>query len=53
MPEEIATQLAEMRRYFKSGATQSYAFRKQQLLALQKAVIAHEAEIYTALKSAG
>lgn len=38
-----------MRTYFASGATRSYAFRKQQLLALKKVVISHEKEIYDAL----
>ena len=42
-------QLNAMRQYFVSGATRSYAFRKQQLLALKKAIIAHEEEIYAAL----
>ncbi|MEN9299841.1 MAG: hypothetical protein RLZZ429_2154 [Bacteroidota bacterium] len=42
-------QLNAMRLHFTSGATRSYAFRKQQLLALKKAIIAHEAEIYAAL----
>ena len=49
MPEEMVSQLNKMHRYFKSGATQSYAFRKQQLLALKKAVIDYEEEIYSAL----
>ena len=42
-------QLNAMRHYFTSGVTRSYTFRKQQLLALKKAIIAHEQEIYTAL----
>jgi aldehyde dehydrogenase (NAD+) len=42
-------QLNAMRNYFAAGATRSYAFRKQQLLALKKAIIAHEQEIYAAL----
>ncbi len=42
-------QLNAMRHYFTSGVTRSYAFRKQQLLALKKAIIVHEQEIYTAL----
>lgn len=44
-------QLNAMRHYFTSGATRSYTFRKQQLLALKKAIIAHEQEIYAALYS--
>lgn len=49
MSTEITGRLQNMRRYFQSGATRSYAFRKQQLLALKKAVIAYEEEIYAAL----
>lgn len=40
-----------MRRYFESGVTKPYKFRKQQLLALKRSVIAHEEEIYAALYS--
>ena len=49
MPTEILQQLNTMRRYFESGVTKPYSFRKQQLLALKQAVVAHEAEIYAAL----
>ena len=49
MPNDILTQLAAMRRYFETGVTKPYAFRKQQLLALKQSVIAHETEIYAAL----
>lgn len=49
MPADMIQQLAEMRRYFESGVTRPHAFRKQQLLALKKSVIAHEEEIYSAL----
>ncbi len=49
MSHDILMQLAAMRRYFESGVTKPYAFRKQQLLALKNAVIAHEEEIYAAL----
>ena len=49
MSYDILMQLAAMRRYFESGVTKPYAFRKQQLLTLKQAVIAHEEEIYTAL----
>ena len=45
MPE----QLTAMRRYFDTGITKPYAFRKQQLLALKRSVIAHEAALYKAL----
>ncbi len=49
MSHDILMQLAAMRQYFESGVTKPYAFRKQQLLALKNAVIAHEEEIYAAL----
>jgi aldehyde dehydrogenase (NAD+) len=49
MSIEITDSLHDMRRYYQSGATRSYAFRKQQLLALKKSVIAYEEEIYSAL----
>lgn len=49
MQNEIPTKLTAMRSYFNSGATKPYTFRKQQLLALKKAVVAHEEEIYAAL----
>jgi aldehyde dehydrogenase (NAD+) len=38
-----------MRAYFQSGATRSYAFRKQQLLLLRDAILKNEKEIYAAL----
>lgn len=49
MSNDLLTALNNMRSYFSSGATRSYAFRKQQLLALKKAVTSHEQEIYDAL----
>jgi len=49
MQNEILTQLAALRSYFNSGATKPYTFRKQQLLALKEAVVAHEEAIYAAL----
>lgn len=49
MPTEILQQLTAMRRYFESGITKPYSFRKQQLLALKQVVITHEEEIYAAL----
>lgn len=45
----ILSQLTAMRQYFDSGITKPYAFRKQQLLALKQAVVAHEEAIYAAL----
>lgn len=49
MPTGIVDQLTSLRRYFESGITKPYAFRKQQLLALKQSVINHEEEIYAAL----
>ena len=49
MPTEILQQLTAMRRYFETGVTKPYSFRKQQLLALKESVVAHEQAIYTAL----
>ncbi len=51
MQQGLLPALAHMRRYFETGVTQTYAFRKQQLLALKKAVISHEEEIYAALSA--
>jgi len=44
-------QLENMRSYFNSGATKSYAFRKEQLKKLKESILDHEQEIYDALYS--
>ncbi|MBS1607992.1 MAG: aldehyde dehydrogenase [Bacteroidetes bacterium] len=44
-----AWHLATMRDYFESGATRSYAFRKEQLKKLKQALLNHEQDIYDAL----
>lgn len=49
MSNDLLVSLNQMRHFFSSGATRSYAFRKEQLLALKKAVVANEQEIYAAL----
>jgi aldehyde dehydrogenase (NAD+) len=49
MSTDLIRQLTTMRRYFETGATKPYAFRKQQLIALKQSVVAHEEEIYAAL----
>ncbi len=41
--------LSSMRSYFQSGATQTLTFRKEQLLRLRKAIMAHEAALFAAL----
>jgi aldehyde dehydrogenase (NAD+) len=49
---EVLTAVHElmlMRSYVNSGATRSYAFRKQQLLLLRDAILENEKEIYAAL----
>jgi aldehyde dehydrogenase (NAD+) len=49
---EVLTAVHElmlMRTYVNSGATRSYAFRKQQLLLLRDAILENEKEIYAAL----
>ncbi|NNV56971.1 aldehyde dehydrogenase [Limnovirga soli] len=45
----MLTQLEKMRNYFVTGATQSYAFRKEQLLTLKKAILQHEQALHEAL----
>lgn len=47
----MITQLSSIRSFYNTQATLPYAFRKQQLLALKKAVIENEEAIYTALYS--
>lgn len=49
MSTEIVNQLKQMRHFFDTGATRSYAFRKKQLEVLKQAVQDYEEEIYTAL----
>lgn len=44
-------QLKTLRRYYDSGATKSYEFRKEQLKKLKAAVLQYENEIYEALYS--
>ena len=42
-------QLQKMRTYFESGITNSYDFRRQQLLILRKAILQYEKELHEAL----
>ncbi|MBK7433325.1 MAG: aldehyde dehydrogenase [Chitinophagaceae bacterium] len=42
-------ELSAMRRYFESGVTKPYAFRKKQLIVLRDAIKAHELELQEAL----
>ncbi|MBC7875248.1 MAG: aldehyde dehydrogenase [Ferruginibacter sp.] len=41
--------LDEMRRYFNSGATRSYHFRKEQLKKLKQSILQNEQDLYNAL----
>ncbi len=43
------TSLENMRRYFSSGATLAYKFRKEQLIKLKKSILKYENELYSAL----
>ena len=45
----IKEQLENMRRYFQTGATLSYEFRKEQLLKLKKTILKYEKELHAAL----
>lgn len=49
MSTDLVKQLNQMREYFNTGATRSYAFRKKQLEVLKQAVQDHEEAIYAAL----
>ncbi|TMI73449.1 MAG: aldehyde dehydrogenase [Bacteroidetes bacterium] len=42
-------QLAQLKRYFESGATLSYSFRRDQLKALKQSILNHEQDLYDAL----
>lgn len=41
--------LIELRKYFEGGHTQPFSFRKEQLIKLKKAILAHEKELHDAL----
>ncbi|HYM93281.1 MAG TPA: aldehyde dehydrogenase [Chitinophagaceae bacterium] len=41
--------LQDLRRYFESGVTQSYSFRKEQLRKLKRVILDHEKDLYEAL----
>ncbi|HMP86109.1 MAG TPA: aldehyde dehydrogenase family protein, partial [Lacibacter sp.] len=45
----LVTQLQALRRYYLSGATRPYAFRKTQLEKLRQAVLRYETELHDAL----
>jgi aldehyde dehydrogenase (NAD+) len=41
--------LAELRRYFNTGVTRPYSFRREQLQKLKRSILAHEQELYQSL----
>lgn len=45
----LSSSLNALRQYFNSGATKSYAFRKEQLKKFKQSILNHEEEIYAAL----
>jgi aldehyde dehydrogenase (NAD+) len=47
----IPESLNDMRRYFESGATQSYSFRKEQLKKLKQAILKYEKDLYQSLNA--
>lgn len=47
----IAGSLQVMRRYFETGVTRTYSFRKEQLQKLKKGLLVHEQEMHEALHS--
>ncbi|MER3497503.1 MAG: aldehyde dehydrogenase family protein [Chitinophagaceae bacterium] len=49
MSNNRAEQLAAMRKFFNSGATLSYAFRKKQLQILKAAILKHQDDLHHAL----
>ena len=49
MNGQLMAQLQASANYIKTGATKSYAFRKEQLQKLKAAVLAHEKELHDAL----
>jgi len=48
---ETIKSLLDLREYFDQGNTQSYQFRKEQLLQLKSSIIRHEQDLYNALYS--
>jgi aldehyde dehydrogenase (NAD+) len=50
MGEEFTEDLNRLRHYYDSGATRSFAFRRDQLLKLKSSLLRYEKELYAALK---
>src|SRR6476620_8507587 len=51
MASDISKKLEDMRVFYASGQTRTYAFRKAQLGKLKKAVLDYEEELYSALEA--
>src|SRR6185436_15486324 len=51
MATDISKKLEDMRVFYASGQTRTYAFRKAQLGKLKKAVLDYEEELYSALEA--
>jgi aldehyde dehydrogenase (NAD+) len=49
MTSPLTSRLQAQQQYFASGATRTYAFRREQLLKLRTAVLAHEKDLHNAL----
>lgn len=47
--DPLLQRLQTLREYYQSGATRSYAFRKEQLKKLKQGIMQHEQELYAAL----
>jgi aldehyde dehydrogenase (NAD+) len=47
---EISASLEKLRQFFESGATRTYAFRREQLEKLKASILKHENELYAALR---
>ena len=50
-PDVMQQELQRLRAFYESGATQSLAWRKQQLQLLKNAILKHEQQLYDALYS--
>ncbi|HEV7782730.1 MAG TPA: aldehyde dehydrogenase family protein, partial [Chitinophagaceae bacterium] len=48
---EGIAKLETLRRYFDSGATRSYDFRREQLEKLKRSILEHEQDLYDALRA--
>jgi aldehyde dehydrogenase (NAD+) len=47
--DTLVHELEGLRTFYRTGATKSYSFRKEQLTKLKQAILQHEDELYTAL----